>query len=238
MPKDNIVLPKPRSEVVNPEITRLAKLTLGRKLYRTLLCWFSKLLVILWTRVEVVGLENIPEEGPGLLVANHLGDADFVLGLAYAPLIVEPIAKIELFDLPILGKVLHAYGVIWVHRGQPDRRALRVVMEAMKQKRIVGIAPEGRESLTGALEEGTDGAAYLALKTEAPIIPVTFTGTENARVFNNMKRFKRTNVTVTIGKSFRLERLDELRPSIKKGTELIMQTLAQQLPLEYQGFYK
>jgi 1-acyl-sn-glycerol-3-phosphate acyltransferase len=203
-----------------------------------MLCWFSKLLVILWTRAEVVGLENIPEEGPGLLVANHLGDADFVLGLAYAPLVVEPIVKIEIFDLPILGKVLDAYGVIWVHRGQPDRRALRVIMEAMKQKRMVGIAPEGRESLTGALEEGTDGAAYLALKTEAPIIPVTFTGTENARVLNNLKRFRRTDITVTIGKPFQLERSDELRPSIKKGTELIMQTLAQQLPLEYRGFYK
>ena len=238
MPKDNIVLPKPRSEVVNPEITRLAQLNLGRKIYRRLLRWFSKLLVIVWTRLEVEGLENIPEKGPGIFVANHLGDADFVLGLAYAPLVVEPFVKIELFDLPILGKVLDAYGVIWVHRGQPDRRALRVVMEAMKHNRMVGIAPEGRESLTGALEEGTDGAAYLALKTDAPVIPVTFTGTENVRVFNNMKRFKRTEVTLTIGKPFRLQRLDKLRPSIRKGTEIIMQTLAQQLPLEYRGFYK
>jgi 1-acyl-sn-glycerol-3-phosphate acyltransferase len=238
MPKDNIVLPKPRSEVVNPEITRLAQLNLGRKIYRAMLRWFSKLLVLIWTRVDVKGLENIPEEGPGIFVANHLGDADFVLGLAYAPLVVEPFVKIELFDLPILGKVLDAYGVIWVHRGQPDRRALRVVMEAMKRNRMVGIAPEGRESLTGALEEGTDGAAYLALKTEAPVIPVTFTGTENVRVFNNMKRFKRTDVTLTIGKPFRLQRLDKLRPSIRKGTELIMQTLSQQLPLEYRGFYK
>jgi len=142
MPKDNIVLPKPRSEVVNPEITRLAQLNLGRKIYRAMLRWFSKLLVLIWTRVDVKGLENIPEEGPGIFVANHLGDADFVLGLAYAPLVVEPFVKIELFDLPVLGKVLDAYGVIWVHRGQPDRRALRVVMEAMKRNRMVGIAPE------------------------------------------------------------------------------------------------
>jgi 1-acyl-sn-glycerol-3-phosphate acyltransferase len=238
MVKDNIVLPKPRSEVINPEITRLTKLTSVRRIYRSLLRWFSNLLVIIWTRVQVEGLENIPEEGPGLIVANHLGDADFVIGLAYAPLVVEPFAKIELFDIPILGKLLDAYGVIWVHRGQPDRRALRVVMEAMKQRRMVGLAPEGRESLTGELEEGTGGAAYLALKTGAPIIPVTFTGTENERVFNNMKRLKRTDVTVTIGKPFRLQRLDKLRPSIKKGTEVIMQTLAQQLPLEYRGFYK
>jgi 1-acyl-sn-glycerol-3-phosphate acyltransferase len=200
--------------------------------------WFSKLLVFIWTRVEAVGLENIPLKGPTLIVANHLGDADFILGLAYAPPIVEPFAKIELYEMPILGKVLHAYGVIWVRRGQPDRRALRAVIEAMNQERMVAITPEGRESLTGALEEGTDGAAYLALKTDAPILPVTFTGTENKRVFQNMKRMKRTNVTVTIGKPFQLERLADRRASIKRGTTEIMHILAQQLPSEYRGFYK
>lgn len=238
MQKDEQVLSKPRSEVVNPEIIRLAKLTWWRIAYRILLRWFSKLLVLLWTRTRVLGLGNIPQIGPALIVANHLGDADFILGLAYSTSIVEPFAKIELYEIPVLGKVLDAYGVIWVHRGQPDRRALRVVMEAMKQKRILAIAPEGRESLTGALEEGTDGAAYLALKSDAPIIPVTFTGTENWRVFNNMKRFKRTEVSVTIGKPFRLERVDSLRQSIELGTDTIMHTLARQLPEKYQGFYK
>lgn len=140
--------------------------------------------------------------------------------------------------MPILGKVLDAYGVIWVHRGQPDRRALRAVMEAMHENKMVAIAPEGRESLTGALEKGTDGAAYLALKTDAQVLPVTFTGTENSRVFNNLKRFRRTDVTLTIGKPFRLERVGELRSSIALGTETIMHTLARQLPIEYRGYYQ
>lgn len=238
MPEERTILPKPRSDILNPEITRLAPLTMGRKVYRNFMRWFSKMLVFIWTRAEVVGLENIPPKGPALFVANHLGDADFILGLAYAPTIVEPFAKIELYDIPVLGKVLDAYGIIWVHRGQPDRRALRAVMEAMKKERMVAIAPEGRESLTGALEEGTGGAAYLALKTDAPIIPVTFTGTENKRVFNNMKQLKRTGVTLTIGKPFRLERTLDRRTSIEKGTEEIMHTLAKQLPAEYRGVYK
>jgi 1-acyl-sn-glycerol-3-phosphate acyltransferase len=238
MPEERTILPKPRSDILNPEITRLAPLTMGRKIYRNFMRWFSKMLVFIWTRAEVVGLENIPPKGPALFVANHLGDADFILGLAYAPTIVEPFAKIELYDIPVLGKVLDAYGIIWVHRGQPDRRALRAVMEAMKKERMVAIAPEGRESLTGALEEGTGGAAYLALKTDAPIIPVTFTGTENKRVFNNMKQLKRTGVKLTIGKPFRLERTLDRRTSIEKGTEEIMHTLAKQLPAEYRGVYK
>lgn len=238
MQKEKPVLPKPRSEVVNPQVTRLPKLSRGRIIFRKLMQWFSKFLVFIWTRTETVGLNNIPEKGPAIIVANHLGDADFILGLAYSSLIIEPMAKIELYEMPVLGKVLDAYGVIWVHRGQPDRKALRAVMEAMDEERMVAIAPEGRESLTGALEKGTDGAAYLALKTDAPILPVTFTGTENRRVFDNLKRFRRTDMTLTIGKPFQLDRSRDLRSSMQLGTETIMHALARQLPMRYRGYYQ
>ncbi len=238
MPTENSISPKPRSEIVNPRLTRLAELTWGRILLRQCAHWVSKLLVFLWTRTELIGSENIPQKGPGLLVSNHLGDADMILGFAYAPPIAEPITKIELYDIPILGSFLNTYGVIWVHRGQPDRRAIRAALNAMKQGRLVAIAPEGRESLTGSLEKGTNGAAYLALKADVPITPVTFTGTENKRVFNNMKRFRRTDISVTIGKPFRLEKFPDLRDSIDIGTGKIMHTLAQQLPIEYRGFYE
>lgn len=238
MPPENTVTPKPRSEVVNPSITRLAKLTPWRKLFRKLVRWFSKLAVFICTHCEIYGLDNVPQEGPALLVANHLGDADLIVGFAYTPLIVEPFAKIELHDMRVLGTFLDAYGVIWVHRGQPDRKALRVVKDAMKERRIVGIAPEGRESLTGSLEEGLDGAAYLALTANVPIIPVTFTGTENKRIFGNLKLLKRTDITVTIGPPFQLEKYEDRRKSIKHGTEKIMHTLAQQLPEKYRGHYQ
>lgn len=230
--------PKPRSEVIRPSLTRLAKLTWWRKIIRLFVRWVSNLIVFIWARVELSGLENIPPRGPALLVSNHLGDADVIVGFVYAPLNVETIIKIEIYDIPILGWLMHAYGVIWVHRGQPDRRAIRVVLEALKEGRIVGIAPEGRESLSGSLEEGTNGAAYLALKADAPIIPVTFTGSENKRVFQNMKQMRRTSITVQIGRPFRLDRSDDLRQSVKNGTEKIMRTLARQLPPEYRGVYE
>ena len=230
--------PKPRSEIVNPGITRLPELTRGRVLFRKLMHGFSKILVVLFTHCQITGLENLPQEGPALIVANHLGDADLIVSFAFTPTIVEPFAKIELYEMPFLGFVLDAYGVIWVHRGQPDRKALRVVRNAMEQKRIVGIAPEGRESLTGSLEEGTDGAAYIALTNDVPIIPITFTGTENKRIFSNMKRLRKTDVTVTIGQKFRLERYEDRRKSIKHGTQKIMNTLAKQLPEYYRGYYQ
>ena len=176
--------------------------------------------------------------GPALIVSNHLGDADLIVGFAFTPAIVEPFAKIELYEMPILGFILDAYGVIWVHRGQPDRKALRVVRDALDEERMVGMAPEGRESLTGSLEKGTDGAAYIALMNDVSIIPITFTGTENKRIFSNMKRLKKTDITVTIGQSFRLEKCDDRRSAIQQGTKKIMNTLAEQLPADYRGYYQ
>jgi len=231
------ISPKPRSERYRPEITRLPEHNRRRRIVRWLLRALSRLLVWLFTDTKAYGLERIPENGPLLVVSNHLGDADLIVGLASTSLSIDPVAKAELIDYRMVGKIMDAYGVIWVHRGQPDRRALRAAIDGIRQGRAVAIAPEGRESLTGSLEEGTGGAAYLAIKTKAPIMPVTITGTENWRIFGNIKRFKRTPVTLTIGPVFLLEPYTDLQEGVRAGTEKIMLTLARQLPPEYQGVY-
>lgn len=228
---------KPRSEVVRPEITRLPKLIWWRLLFRRLIIQLARIVVRTWTRTHAKGLENLPRQGPAVIVTNHLGDADVLVGLAFAPLNVEVLAKSELFDFFLLGWLMHTYGVIWVHRGQPDKRALRAALQGLAEGRMIAIAPEGRESLTGALEEGTGGAAYLALKSDAPLIPVTFTGSENRRVFRNIRQFRRTNISLTIGAPFRLKEFGTLKESIIRGTETIMKNLARQLPPSYRGAY-
>lgn len=229
--------PKPRSERVRPEITRLPRLTRGRRLARRLLRGLLRLLVWLFIRLEVRGIENYPHQGAALVVANHLGDADGLIGVVISSRSLDLISKAELYDFPILGRLMRAYGVVWVHRGRPDRRALRAALQGLAQGRMVCLAPEGRESLTGGLEEGTHGAAYLALKSQAPILPITFTGTENWRIYGNMKRLRRTRVTITMGPLFRLPQGDNWRATVEEGTQIIMQTLASQLPPEYQGVY-
>lgn len=237
MDKNLSVEPKPQAELIRPEITRLPELTFFRRVYRFFMLGLIRLAVRLLARMETQGLENIPRQGPALMVSNHLGDADLIVGLAYSPVEVEFISKAELHDFPVLGMLMDAYGAIWVHRGQPDRRALRAALEGLRQGRVIGIAPEARESLTGGLEEGTGGAAYLALKADVPLVPVTFTGTENAIVFSNLKRLRKSDITLTVGKPFRLEQLPDRRKAIELGTQEIMQTLASQLPVKYRGVY-
>ena len=198
----------------------------------------SQFLVWLCTHPQVSGLEYFPKQGPVLIVINHLGDVDAILGLAYAPVCIDTLAKRELYDIPIIGSLMQAYGMIWLQRGGAYRHVLRAALDGLAEGRFVSISPEGRGSLTGALEKGTDGAAYLALKLDVLILPVTFTGTENRRIFGNLKHLRRTAVTVTIGEPFRLENNGDRRKDVAQGTLTIMHTLARQLPSEYRGVYQ
>jgi 1-acyl-sn-glycerol-3-phosphate acyltransferase len=229
--------PKPVTQTVRPEITRLPQLTSWRKAARWVLDRLVRLVVRILTRVEVIGAENTPSSGPVLVVSNHLGDADLVLGMAFSARPLDAVAKADLYDYPLLGWLMELYGVIWVHRGQPDRRALRAVLQGLSEGRMIAIAPEGRESVTGELEEGTPGAAYLALKANTPLLPVTFTGTENRNVYGSIKKLHRPRIRLTIGKPFRLSPDGDWRQAIEDGTRQIMHTLAEQLPPEYRGIY-
>ncbi len=231
--------PKPIAEVWRPELVALPRLTLRRRILRAFLRVFTRLLTFTTMRITVDGLENFPQRGPALIVFNHLGDADVVPLLAFLPFSpIEGLGKIELYDHWFVGPLFRAYGMIWLHRGQPDRRAIRAALDALAEGRMVGIAPEGRQSVIGGLEEGNDGAAFLALKSGAPIIPVALTGTENSNIYGHLKRFQRAPVTLTVGKPFRLQRQADHKAALHEGTRQIMESLADLLPEAYRGEYR
>jgi 1-acyl-sn-glycerol-3-phosphate acyltransferase len=128
--------------------------------------------------------------------------------------------------------------VIYVHRGRPDRKAIRAALQGLAEGRLVVLAPEGRESLEGKLEEGTDGAAFLAMKSGAPIVPVAMTGTENEIIYGNLRNWKRSRVTLTVGKPFKLVEQVDRQQMLREGTRQIMEALASLLPESYKGNYR
>jgi 1-acyl-sn-glycerol-3-phosphate acyltransferase len=238
MEDQSTVPPKPVAEVWKPEMVSLPRLTLARRIYRFFFGYLVRLFALSIMQITYKGRENKPKKGPAIVVFNHLGDADAVVNLASFPYTGEVIGKIEnSFDHWLVGPALRAYGVIWIHRGQPDRRALRAALDALAEGRTVAIAPEGRQTLTGGLEPGTDGAAFLAIKSGAPVIPLALTGTENRHVYGHMKRHRRAPVTWTLGKPFRLNISSERREAIHEGTRQIMEEIARLLPKEYRGVY-
>lgn len=231
--------PKPVSEVWRPELTRLPEYTFGRKLARRALWYLQRFMVWARLKVTVRGLENFPKRGPALIVLNHLGDADIIVILSrLRTQEIDPLAASNLYDIPRLRIAAEAYGVIWLHRGRPDRRALSCALESLQRGRFVVIAPEGRESLADGLEQGLDGAAFLALRADVPIVPITVTGTENARIYPALKRWPRLPVSMTVGQPFRLAKSGDRHADLKNGTDQIMRQLARLLPEEYRGAYR
>lgn len=233
--------PKPVTEVWRPDLVALPRLTIARRAFRAFTRGVAKLLTFLTMRATITGLENFPKDGPALVVINHLGDADAVLVMASLPNTIEGMGKIELNDHWFVGPVFRAYGIIWVHRGRPDRKALRAALDGLAEGRMVALAPEGRQSVIGGLEDGNEGAAFLALKSDAPIVPIAMTGTENQNIHSYMKRLKRAPVTLSVGKPFVLfpkEKQVNRQEMMREGTRQIMETLAGLLPEAYQGKYR
>lgn len=238
MPKQLSPPPKPVSEVWRPELTRLPRLHWARRCYRAFWRGFCNLLITVLTKRTLEGLENFPRKGPALVVVNHLGDADGPLLVSSLPASLDALGKVELYDFPVLGGLLDWYGTIWLHRGRADRRAIKAALDGFAEGRIILIAPEGRYSLVGGLEEGQHGAAFLALKADVPVIPVVVIGTENAHVYGHLKRLQRPPVTLKVGKAFRLSQQADRREMMREGTDQIMEALANLLPEAYHGSYR
>jgi len=236
-PKAPSTPPKPLSRVWRPELTRLPGLHRPRRLFRSFVRLLARLLICTLTRPELRGLEKLPRAA-ALYVTNHLGDADAPLALAALPTAPEALGKIELlFEFPVLGRVMDWYGTIWLHRGRVDRAALGYAVQALRAGRSLIIAPEGRYTLTGALERGTAGAAYVALQAQVPIVPIALTGTRNEEVYASLRRLRRPVVTLTVGEPFRLHLEAGHGRSLDAATKQIMESIARLLPAEYRGEY-
>ena len=230
--------PKPVTDWWRPDLVALPKLTFARRVFRVFARGLAKLVTFVTMNATVRGMENFPKHGPALIVINHLGDADVVLLAASIPTTIDGMGKIELYEHWFVGPLFRAYGVIWVHRGRPDRKAIRAALDGLSQGRLVALAPEGRQSVVGGLEEGTEGAAFLAMKSGAPIVPVAMTGTENDNTYGHMHRWKRAPVTLTVGKPFHLQEGADRQQVMRDGTSRIMESLAELLPESYRGKYR
>jgi 1-acyl-sn-glycerol-3-phosphate acyltransferase len=190
-------------------------------------------------RCEVSGRANIPAAGPLLLVFNHLAHLDGPLVMAVMPFEVEAIGLSDLYRVPITGLLLRLYGLIPVHRDQYDRAVLRRTLQVLAEGKILALAPEARQSPTCSLERGRNGAAYLALRSGAPLLPIGITGTE--AIYSAWRQLQRPRLTVNIGVPFRLQgplaHGAERRTQLDAGRDQIMGQIAALLPPQYRGVY-
>src|SRR5919197_1406817 len=205
---------------------------------RNFIRWLVRVLFNLIARVEVIGDENVPQEGGCVIATNHLGIADVPLAF-YAlnrwdlfVMIGEKWEKVNLFRW--VGKY---FNFIFIDRFNPDIKTLRKVISLMEQKKILVIAPEGTRSRTGSLIEARQGASYLATKLNCPIIPAGIIGTEDKTILDNLKKLRRSHFIVTAGQPFTLPPLpkEHRDEALKQYTDEIMCHIAALLPEKYRG---
>ncbi len=188
-------------------------------------------------KLEVVGLENVPLEGPLILAMTHTNFLDPALAGAVTPREVVIMSKIENFHHPFLGIIVRLYGAFPVRRGEVDRRAIRRSLEVLAGGQALLMAPEGTRSGDGRLQKGHDGMTFIALRADAPILPMAITGGEH--FWANLSRLRRTSIKVVIGRTFRFSVGQKKfgRTVMGKITEEGMYQLASLLPPERRGVY-
>lgn len=204
---------------------------------RRLLNFLLRIAFKLLLNLEVVGLENVPLEGPLILMINHTSLIDPAMAGGVMPREVVAMAKVESFHDPILGILVRLYGAFPVRRGEVDLQATRRALEVLRNGEVLLMAPEGTRSKECRLQPGHDGMTFIALRANAPILPMAITGTNDFS--SNLKRLRRTDVKIVIGEPFRFRPSGEKvrRDVLHQMTEEAMYQLAAILPPEYRGVY-
>ena len=204
--------------------------------------WFVTNAVKLGTsvmcRIDAPDLQTFPRKGPFIAYSNHTGQIE--VPLMYAHLQPRPItglAKVETWDGWFLRWVFDLWGAIPIRRGEADIHAMRMSLKVLDNNGILVIAPEGTRNKTGKLLRAQSGIITLALRTGAPLLPLAHWGGEN--FLPNLKRLKRTDFHIRVGKPFNLDPGDErvTKEVRQKMADEIMYRLSAMLPEYYRGAY-
>lgn len=196
---------------------------------------------LLWG-LRVEGAENVPRSGPFIVVSNHCSNLDPpFIGWAtghQVGRVVHFMAKMEMRSWPFIGWLATQSGTYFVRRGEGDRNAQRFSLDALADGRPIALFAEGTRSRDGRLREFKSGAAFLAIRSGAPILPVAISGSH--RIFPGRSRWPHaTRLVVRVGAPVTLSaqptgRID--RDDMADGTRRVWETVNGLLPPAQRGY--
>ena len=199
--------------------------------------WLGRFCFGNFGRLEVIGSECVPPYGPLIVVANHLSYNDPPLLVASLPRPLHFIAKQELFRYPLTNYFFRQFNVSPVNRSSHGVDALRLMLRLLAEDRAVVIFPEGHRSPDHTMKKAMLGVAYLAHKSQAPILPVGITGTEKFPPWR--LPFPLRHMRANIGQPFTLPIIEgnPSRQVLESLRDMVMGRVAAMLPEEYRGVY-
>lgn len=211
------------------------RLEFRRRVLRFLIKSIGFTLLARLDRVE--GLENVPAQGPGIIMINHIALIDPIVVMHVLPRNIVPLAKIEVYNYPIVGIFPRIWQVIPVRREEVDRRAIQMALAVLRAGEMILVAPEGTRG--PALQQGKEGIAYLASRSGAPVIPAALDGTTGQPALRFSSRWKEPGAVVKFGRPFRFRAVHSRAGGLdlRKMTDEAMYLLAELLPPHRQGFY-
>jgi len=140
----------------------------------------SKAIAKTFFNYRVIGAENMIEEGPCIIAANHCSYLDPPLVGVACKRAIHYLARKSLLDIPVLGPILPELNVIPVDQKNADRSALMGAIRVVKNGGAVLIFPEGTRSPNGRFQPAQPGIGMIVAKTGAPVVPVMISGSFKA----------------------------------------------------------
>ena len=149
----------------------------GRMQHRLAQVWAQTSVFFSGARLRVIGLENIPDE-VAVFAANHTSYMDTPVIFAGLPFQFRILAKIELWKLPFVGWYLRRSGQIPIDTANPRATlsSLGAGVRALRDGMPLLVFPEGGRTSTGSLQTFLNGAAYLAIRAQVPLVPIALIG--------------------------------------------------------------
>jgi 1-acyl-sn-glycerol-3-phosphate acyltransferase len=168
--------------------------------------WARSLLRITGVKVTVEGLDRIRPGGNYVFVSNHVSYMDIPVVLGNIPEEFLFLAKAGLFKIPMLGTHLKTAGHVLVPLEDPRSsiKTLQHTAALLRDGRSTLVFPEGGRSETGVLREFKDGAAFLAIRAQIPVVPLAMIGMHGILRMHSLT-FHRGHVTLRIGEPISTE---------------------------------
>lgn len=174
-------------------------------------------------RYEVLGSENVPEQGGAIIAANHLSYLDPPLVGIAVKRRATFMARSSLFKIPLVGTFVGSFSIP-VHRGDPRPSTIKEAVKRLKRGELIAMFPEGGRNPKGKISGGKRGVAIIASMSGAVVIPALIEGTDKALPVG-AKFIRPSKVRITFGKPLDVKPYETNRELQRRMTEDIMNAI-------------
>ncbi|HSU35162.1 MAG TPA: lysophospholipid acyltransferase family protein [Propionibacteriaceae bacterium] len=211
---------------VSPDLPHTHHLPLGKEWGLRVVKPIAALILRGYWRVQVHGTEHVPTTGPVILAANHIAMLDGPVVVALTRRLTFAMGKNELF-VGFGGRILVLIGQIALNRKELDLKAIRRAVQVLRADRVVAVFPEGVRT-GGEVAWAKGGAAYLAMVSGAPVVPVAILGTREPGQTRSQVPRRRSPIHLVYGEPITVPQLPwpRRRWVVAEWTEVIRQRLA------------